>query len=114
MKRRFVGVRNPCKMRNFTSQCLLVKALDIALGQYRDWTVNVHFDEVRNVLPHFLAHGPVRRNSGHDDDHAMPRQQFADESNAANVDVAIFLAEPQALREMRADYISVEHLNLGS
>jgi hypothetical protein len=47
-------------VRNFACESPLVQSLDIAIGKYVDWTVDVNFDEVRNALPNLVSRGVIR------------------------------------------------------
>src|SRR5690606_25650318 len=62
----------------------------------------------------FVANGLVRGDRGGHGDHAVARQQAANEADATNVGVAVFLAEAESLGEVRANDVAVENLNLGT
>ena len=62
--------------------------------------------------PDAPAHFAIRRDGGRDGDHAVARKQLADESDAADIFIAVLAAEAQAFGKMRPHDVAVEQLHL--
>ena len=90
------------------------RPFDVALDQHFHWALHIDFDEIRNPRAHFVAHLAIRGDGRGDGDHAVARQQLADEADAADVLIAVFLAEAQAFRKMGPHYVAIEHLHPGA
>src|SRR3989338_1802844 len=109
---RLVRVRDAGEVLELAGQRLLVEPFDIPPGQLLDRALHVHFDELADLLTVVVANlavGRDRRADGHD---PVARQQLADIADALDVRVAVLLAEPQPLAEVREDLIAVENFHL--
>src|SRR5690349_4868934 len=111
MERRFVRIGDARELRDLAGDGLLVETFHVAAGHHLERALHVNLDEIVNARTQLLAHRPVRRNGGHYGDCAIAGEQFADEADAADVSVAIFLAEAQALAEVLAHHVAIQHLN---
>ena len=60
---------------------------------------------------HALPRFPVRRDGGNDRDDAVARQEPCDESEAADILVAIALREAEVAAQMHPDLIAVRNLH---
>src|SRR5882672_289735 len=92
---------------------LLVETLGVALLDHFERRLDVHLDERgAGLLAHFVADVAVGRDRGRDRDHAIAREHVGDETDAADVGVAVFLRKAQALREVLAHFVAVEDFDL--
>src|SRR5215211_6406976 len=108
---RLVGVGDARELLDLTGAGLGVEALDVALLADLDRGLDVRLDEAAvHNLPRLVADLAVGRDGGRDDRHAVAGEQVRDERDAADVRVAILLREAEALREVLADDVAVEHL----
>src|SRR5581483_7640005 len=99
-KRGLIGIRDAGKLPDFPGDGLLVQTFHIALGEHFERSVDEHLDEIRNPALHLLAGGAVRRNGGDHGDDAVAGEELRDKTDTADVGVAVFPAEAEALREV--------------
>src|SRR5579883_728133 len=109
---RFVRVGHTRKMWNFASHRLTVQTLYIAGLGHLERAFHVHLDKIRNAGADLVTEGAVGRNGSSHGDYAIARQQLADEPNPPDVRVAILLAEAETFREMSANHIAIQQLDL--
>src|SRR5262249_6082772 len=64
-----------------------------------------------DLLTHLVANRPIRRDRRRDGDDPVPRQQLRDKPDPPDVRVAVLLGEPEPLREVRPDLVTVENLD---
>lgn len=114
VERRFVGIRDPREFLNLAGQGLLVEPLDIALDEGLERAMGVDLDEVLDLGADPVAGLAVGRYGGRDGNYAVTAQNLADEADAANVDVAVLLAETETFGEMRANHVAIQNLHLGA
>ena len=111
--RRLVGVGDAGELLDLAGAGLRVEALDVALLADLDRGLDVGLDEAAvHHLARLVADLAVGRDRGGDHRHAVAGQQVGDERDAADVGVAVLLREAEALREVLADDVAVEHLEL--
>ena len=89
-------------MGNFAGERFLVETFHVAFGEHLDGALHVYFDKVRNARAELISNRAIRRNGGGYGDHSVARKQLANETDAADVFVAVFLTETEAFREMSA------------
>ena len=89
--------------------CLGVHALDVALLADVDRRAAIDLDEVSlGHLAGLVADRPVRADDRAERGAAVLGDQAGDVADAPDVRVAVFLAEAQALGEVRADLVAVQ------
>ena len=101
----------PVKPLILASQRLLVETLGVAARERRDVALAVHLDEAADLRALLVADGAIRADGGGHRAGAAPGEQLGDVADAADVRVAIFLREAEALGEVRANLVPVEHLD---
>src|SRR5262245_11331909 len=114
MARGLVGIGDTGEMRDLAGQRLLVESLDVSLGQNFDRALDVDFHEVGNARAHFVTYVAVGGNGGRDGDHTVAGEHFAHPSDAADVDVAVLLAEAEAFGEVGAYHVAVKDFDLSA
>src|SRR5262249_44562979 len=80
-----------------------LERVEVALG--------VDLEEAADLLALLVAHLPIRRDGRGDRDDAVAREELRDVADAADVGVAVLLAEAEALAERRAELVAVEQLD---
>jgi hypothetical protein len=90
----------------------LVQSLDVALREHVDRAADIDLDEATDSPAHLCPRVLVRRDGGGDGDHTIAREQLRHESDAADVDVAVFLAEAQPRAERLPHLVAVEDLDI--
>src|ERR1019366_7849305 len=85
--------------------------LHVALGEHVDRAADVHLDEPADALAHLRSRVLVRRDRRRDGDDAVAGEQFGDEPDAPDVDVAIFFGETEAGAERPPHFVAVEDLH---
>ena len=97
-------------------RALAYKPFDVTLLADFQRGIDVDFDKLIAAvhIAHIVARGDVGADRRADDDAAVPRDLGGDETDAADIDVAVFLAEAQALREMGTHHITVEDRHLAT
>src|SRR6266404_5047088 len=110
MLRDFVGITDPSEVGDFPSSGFRIHALSIALLANRQRSIHKDFYEV--LLAHHVSNvvsgcaiGAHRRANYCP---AMADNLRCDESDPSNVNITIFLAESQTVREMSADHITIQ------
>src|SRR6202022_4360917 len=100
----------------FDGTCIskLVQALDITLATNFDWTLDIYFDKVANLLACPLASFLVRSNRSGDTDDIIAREQATDKGDALNVGVAILTAKAKSFIQICAYDISIQHFDLAA
>src|SRR2546430_2548666 len=73
--------------------------------------LRVHLDERSDPLAPLVANRAVGRDRGRDHRHAVPREQLGDVADATDVGVAVLAREPEALGEVLAHLVPVEHFD---
>ena len=111
---RLVGVAHAGELRDLAGERLLVEALRVAADALLERRRDVDLDEVADGLARRLARRLVRRDGRDEHGHAVAREQVRDEGDARDVEVAVLAREAEALREMRADEVAVEELDLAA
>src|SRR5690606_32040137 len=90
-----------------------IQSLDIALFTDLYGRVHVHRNEIlADHLASLIARGPIGTDRGADHSSARADDLTRNEANPQDIRIAVFLAEAQALREVRADYIAIEDRDL--
>ncbi len=113
-RRLLIRVVHPGEAGDLALERLLVQALHVAARALVDRRLDVDLDERAELLDHlagFVARLDVRRDRRGDDRGAVPCQPGRDPADALDVRVAILLREAEALREVRADGVSVQVLD---
>src|ERR1700730_5241909 len=110
MFRRFVRIGDAGEFLDFTAARLCVH-LDLAVARLADFNraVRVDFDEV--VADHhaqLVARLAVRGDRRTDHRDSIALEQVSHEADAADVRVAVFLREAEALRKIRANDVAVQ------
>ena len=110
------GVVDPRKALDLTPLPLRVNSLGVALFTHLQG--GVHKDFHKTVLSHqvarIAARRPVRTHRRADDDATVTHDFRRHKPNAPDIDVAIFLAKPQAFREMRPDDDAIQDRDLAT
>src|SRR5436190_6435538 len=107
-QRLFVGVRHAGELRDFSGQGSGVQPLRVAADALVERGLHIHLDERADLFAHLVADRAVGRDRGRDHRHAVPREQLRDVADAADVGVAVFAREPEALGEVLAHLVAVE------
>src|SRR5581483_6970552 len=112
VERRLVWIRDAGELLDLALEGLLVQALHVALRADLDRCLDEDLDEpVAHQLARLVADLAVGGDGGGDHRDAVPGEQVGDEGDPANVRVAVLLGEPEALGEVLADHVAVEHLD---
>src|SRR4051794_10835782 len=110
---RLVGIRDAGELLDLAGASLRVEALDVAVLARLDRGLYVGLDEAAvHHLPRLVADLAIGRDRGRDHRDAVARQQVGDERDPADVGVAVLLRETETLREVLADDVAVENLEL--
>src|SRR5437867_10207412 len=107
-QRLLVGIRHAGELEDLPGQRPAVQPLGVAADALVERGLHVHLDERADLLAHLVADRAVGRDRGCDHRHAVPREQLRDVTDAADVGVAVFAREPQALGEVLAHLVAVE------
>src|SRR5438552_9061435 len=110
-ERLLVGVGDPGELGDLARQGPAVQPLGVAANAFVERGFDVYLDERADLPPHLVADCSIRRDGGSDHDDPVPREQFGDVADATDVGVAVLAREAQALGEVLAHLVSVEHLN---
>src|SRR5437588_7723917 len=108
----FIGIINTSEILDFACVHELIESLDIALTADIDGTLDINLDKIADFSTCPFACFAVRGNGGRDTNHPIAGQQVTDKSDALDVGIAILAAETEALTQMGAHNISVQHLNV--
>src|SRR6266700_1322009 len=114
IQRRLIGIVNTRKLRKKSGSRFLIEAFHVSLFTYCQRSIYVDLNEPANIGPQFVTYGSIRRNCRHDRDYAILRQQFGNESDAANIFITVLFREAQVLREMAPNRISVQQFDFVS
>src|SRR4051812_5711236 len=99
MQGRFIRIINAGKTRDFTAPCFSVHPFDIALlaNFYRG--VDKYFHEVvgTDKVADFVAGRTIWADGGADDHSPMTDDLGGDETDAANICIAVFLTKAESL-----------------
>jgi len=98
----FVGVGDAGELLDLAEPRLAIAALRITLLAHLHGVFHVDLDEPPDHLPALFADVAVGRNRGGDVRHAVLGEQRAHPSDAPDVGVPIFTAEPQPFAEVGA------------
>ena len=90
---------------------LFVQPLDVAIRHHFERALHIDLDEIVVVRTNFVSHCAIGRNRRRDGDYAVTGKKAAHETDPANVDVAIFLAEAEALRQVFAYRIAIQYFD---
>src|SRR5512133_3343160 len=101
-------------MRNLSPQRLFVQALHVTFRQDLDGAFHVNLDEVLDRSPHLIADRAVRRDGRRTGDYTVAGEQRANKPDPPDIEMAIFLAEAEALGKVRANDVAVQKLHLGA
>src|SRR5207249_1248986 len=112
--RRLIGIGNPRKVGNLAGHSLLVEPLDIAFDKNLHRAVHIDFDEVRDTGSQLITARLIGRNRRRDGDDTVPREEFADEADAANVLPPVVAAKTETPAQLRSDYVTVDHFDTGA
>src|SRR5205085_2273931 len=91
-----------------------IEPFGIPLSADFDRTSHIDLDEIADHLPHFIAHGAVRRDRCGDRCYAVARKEVADKADAPDVGVAILFREAEPFTQVGAHDIAVENLDTQS
>src|SRR5947209_7240080 len=109
--RLLVGVRHAGELGDLAGQRPAVQPLGVAADALVERGLHVHLDERTDLLAHLVANRAVGRDRGRDHRHAVPREQLGDVADATDVGVAVLPREPQALGQVLAHLVPVEHFD---
>ncbi len=76
-----------------------------------DRGLHINLDEIADGRAHFVADGAIRGNRRGDCRSAVPRQYATNETDAANIFVAVLFAETQPLAKMLAHHVPIQHFD---
>src|SRR5205809_565755 len=107
-QRLLVGIRHAGELGDLAGQRPAVQPLGIAADALVERGLHIHLDERTDLFAHLVADRAVGRDRGRDHRHAVPREQLRDVADAADVGVAVFAREPEALGEVLAHFVAVE------
>src|SRR4029450_4115090 len=110
-KGRFVRIGNTGELLNLAGKRLSVQPFRIALDEHIERAFHMHLDKIRNPSACLIPDGSIRRNGRDDRDYAVARQQFADEGDASDVLVPIFLAETETPRQTRSNDVTIQNFH---
>ena len=112
--RGFVRVINPRELFDLAPARLSVHALRVTRFTHLQRRIHEHLYKVLGPHQgaHILARRLVRTHCRTDDHAAMPDELRRHKPDAPDINVPVIFAKPQALREMRAHYIAIEHRDL--
>src|SRR5262249_59349598 len=107
----FIRVIDAGESRDFAAPGLGVHALAVAAFADLERRVDVHLHEPLRAdhVPHLVPRGAVGADGRHHGHAAVGDDFGGDEADATDVRVTVFLAESEALREMRPHHVAVEH-----
>src|SRR5579864_8519267 len=106
-ERRFIGIVDTGKSSELSSPGLPVKAFQIALFANVDRRIDVDLDKISRVATYFVPHSTIWRDGRYQHDDAIPAQQVSYKADAADIFVAVLLAETEVLPQVLAKYVSV-------
>src|SRR5258708_26793302 len=108
----FVRIADAGEVGNLARDRFLVEAFDIAFDQRVERGSHEHLHETRSLGADFVPHLAIRRDRRGDGDAAAAGDQSRHIADAPDVGVAVFLRESQTLREVGADLVAVEQLDV--
>src|ERR1051326_820628 len=107
----FVRIIDAREANNFAAPSFCVHSLGISFFTNLNRRVDEHFNEpiYSNHISHVISGGAIRTNRGANGDAAVSDNFRRHKANTPNISVAIFFAEPEAFRKMRADNVTIKH-----
>src|SRR5688500_2381585 len=101
-------------MLDLAGERSLVQPFHVPRYQRVETGVDEHFHEYDSIgdsaLTNLIAHGRIRRDSGGNGHHTVAGEQPGDETDPADVRIAIFAREPEVFGQVGPDFVSVENL----
>lgn len=107
-ERRFIRIVEARHSVNLSRAGAPVDSLEVALLANFERSMNVDLQKIADLVSHLLAQRAIRRNGGNQNDHALARQEFRDESYPPDIFVPVRLAESEVAAKVLANDIAVE------
>ena len=111
-QRLLVGIGHTRELGDLAAQRSGVQALGVALDQHVQRAAHEDLDEGSDLGARFVANAAVRRDRGGDRHATAAAHELGDVGDAADVGVAVFLGKTEALAEVLAHFVAVEHLDM--
>src|SRR5256885_4001327 len=110
-QRFLVGIRHAGELGDLSGQRPAVQPLRVAADALVERGLHVHLDERADLVAHLVPDRAVGGYRGRNHRDPVAREQLRDVTDAADVGVAVRARKPQALGEILAHLVPVEHFN---
>src|SRR5215469_400198 len=110
-ERSFIRIFDASKTANLAGPCFPVQIFGVAEFTNRELRIDIDLQEVADGPTGLVAELAIRRDRGDENHDAVARQQFCNESDAANILISIGLAKTEVLAEVISDHIAIDHFH---